>query len=170
MNRKLHNTILAFSVTGVMLVAGLMAAQPVLPMQGDAQHAVADPVGPAPLVVAQAPLDDAGIALAAAAEASPVVADALAARLDARSRRLEAELAGAESFEQVIATTAGFIAVVATEAAVAGALGELDPDAAARVEETERRSEAPRKRRSVRSAIAVPYFSFARGTGRGDRS
>lgn len=170
MNRKLHNTILAFSVTGVMLVAGLMAAQPVPPARGDLQGAGTDSASLAPLVVAQAPLDDAGIALAAVAEASPAIADALAARLDARSRRLEAELAGAESFEQAIATTAGFIAAAATEAAVAGALGEFDLDAAGQVEETERRSEAPRKRRSVRSAIAVPYFSFARGTGRGDRS
>ncbi len=164
MNRKLHNTILAFSVTGVMLVVGLMAAQPVPPpMQGELSAPDA-PAAAAPLVVvAQAPLDDAGIALAVAAEAAPL------ATRDAR-RRLEADLADAESFEQVIATTAGFVAAVAAEAAVAGALGELDAEAAAEVEETRRRNEASRKRSGVRSAIAVPYFSFARGTGRGDRS
>lgn len=165
MNRKLHNTILAFSVTGVMLVVGLMAAQPVLPMQ-DGLRAPDAPavVAQAPfVVVAQAPSDDVRIALAEAAEAAPL------ATRDARSR-LEADLADAESFEHVVAATAGFVAAVAAEAAVAGALGELDAEAAAEVEETRRRSEASRKRSGVRSAIAVPYFSFARGTGRGDRS
>ena len=166
MNRKLHNTILAFSVTGVMLAVGLLAAQPVLPTPQDELHAA--PVARtalAPVVAAlAAPSAD------ARAGASDAAADAFAARIDARGRRLEAELAKAESFEHAIAATAGFIAVVATEAAVAGALGELDADAAEPAEETERRSEAPRKRSHVRSAIAVPYFSFARGTGRGDRS
>ena len=169
MNRKLHNTILAFSVTGVMLAVGLLAAQPVLPHQQDVPRAapVAQPALLAPVVVTLAAQP--GTARTGAPEAA-VAADAFAARVDARSRRLEAELAKAESFEHAIASTAGFIAAVAAEAAVAGALGELDADAAEPAEETERRGEATRKRSSVRSAIAVPYFSFARGTGRGDRS
>lgn len=170
MNRKLHNTILAFSVTGVMLAVGLMAAQPVSPVHDRLQVSSTAQAAAEPLVAAQAALVDAEVAMTAAAEASSLAADALDSRLEARSRRLEADLAKAQSFEHAIATTAGFIAAVATEAAVAGALGELDADAAERVEEAERRSEASRKRSGVRSAIAVPYFSFARGTGRGDRS
>ena len=68
-----------------------------------------------------------------------------------------------------MALTAGFVATATTEAVVAEILSRditstgddrADPDAAP----------APRHRRSVRGAFAVPYFSFARGTGRGGRS
>ena len=172
MNRKLQNTILAFSVTGVMLVMGLMAAKPVLPMQGNLPALAADPAPMMPLATVPVAPDAAERMLAAtSAEASRLAAEAITARVEARSRRLEADLAKAESFEQAIATTAGFMAVVATEAAVAGALlGELDAEAVEPVEDTRQRKDSSRKRSGVRSAIAVPYFSFARGTGRGDRS
>ncbi len=154
MNRKLRNTILAFSVSGMMLAVGLMAARPVLPDAAPATGTMADvPTLDQPLP----PL------------ATHADADALSMRIDARSRRFEAELAKAESLEHALATTASFVTVVATEAALAEVVS------LGAVEEAERASEEAstrRKRRagSVRSAIAVPYFSFARGTGRGDRS
>ncbi|TWT23766.1 hypothetical protein FQY83_03890 [Luteimonas marina] len=156
MNRKLRNTILAFSVSGVMLAVGLMAARPVLPDAAPATGTMAD----VPTPTRDQPLPP----LATHADA-----DALSMRIDARSRRFEAELAKAESLEHALATTASFVTVVATEAALAEVVS------LGAVEEAERASEEAstrRKRRagSVRSAIAVPYFSFARGTGRGDRS
>lgn len=162
MNRKLRNTILAFSVTGMMLAVGLMAARPVLPDAAPAAGTMAEVPAPAP--IQGQPL------LPVAAHADVAAdADALSMRIDARSRRFEAELAKAESLERALAATASFVAVVATEAVLAEAVS------VGTVEDAERATEEAstrRKRRagSVRSAIAVPYFSFARGTGRGDRS
>jgi len=168
MNRKLHNTILAFSVTGVMLAVGLMAAQPVLPVHADLRDASPAPVTATSPVAAQASSEEAEGAMSD--DDALTAGNAFEARIVARGHRLEAGLEKAESFEHVIAATAGFIAAIATEAAVAGVRGEFDVDADERAEEAERRREASRKRSGVRSAIAVPYFSFARGTGRGDRS
>jgi len=159
MNRKLRNTILAFSVSGMMLAVGLMASRPVLP-------AAAEPVGTIVQAATPAPTRG-GPLLPVAAHAAD--ADALSMRIDARSRQFEAELAKAESLEHALAATASFVAVVATEAVLAEAVSVGTAEDAERASEE---ASTRRKRRagSVRSAIAVPYFSFARGTGRGDRS
>lgn len=163
MNRKLRNTILAFSVTGVMLAVGLMAAHPVQP----------DTAMPAAgaIVLATAP----GAAQPAAPARHPVHAenaatgDAASARIEAHSRRFEAEMEKVASVEEAVAATAGFVAAVTTEAVLLETLSRGADDARP---EAEAAPEESRKRRSggVRSAIAVPYFSFARGMGRGDRS
>lgn len=170
MNRKLHNTILAFSVTGVMFAMGLMAAQPLLP-QADIQPVAT--VAAAPIAAPIAGSTEAArieVALVAASEAPVLAADALAARIESHGLRYEAQVQRSESLEQALAATAGFIAAVAAEAAVAGALGEPGAEAPEARVEQEHRPATPSRRGSVRSAIAVPYFSFARGIGRGDRS
>lgn len=166
MNRKLRNTILAFSVTGVMLAVGLMAAHPVQP----------DTAMPAAgaIVLATAP-GAAQPAAPAAPARHPVHAenaatgDAASARIEAHSRRFEAEMEKVASVEEAVAATAGFVAAVTTEAVLLETLSRGADDARP---EAEAAPEESRKRRSggVRSAIAVPYFSFARGMGRGDRS
>jgi len=162
MNRKLRNTILAFSVTGTVLALGLLAARPVMP--GD---------GRTPAAIAVAATDPANIAAElsdASTSASGLDAAAIndiEARLLARSRQFEDDIARAASLESAMALTAGFVATATTEAVIAeilsgdiSAVGHADPDAAS----------TPRRARSLRGAFAVPYFSFARGTGRGGRS
>jgi len=168
MNRKLRNTILAFSVTGTVLALGLLAARPVMP--GDdptpASAAVA-PTDPAhiPAEVADAP-HAAGSAAPAAHPEAAAISD-IEARLLARSRQFEDDIVDAASLESAMALTAGFVATATTEAVIAeilsgdiSAAGHADPDTAS----------TPRRARSLRGAFAVPYFSFARGTGRGGRS
>ena len=101
--------------------------------------------------------------------AATPASDALAARMDARRRQFEAEMARAGSLEQALIATTGFVTSITTDAALAGALAEgvLIEAAEAKEDTTPRRK---RGNTSVRSTIAIPYFSFARGTGRGDRS
>ena len=151
MNHKLRNTILAFSVTGMVLALGLIAARPVSPWQ------------PAQ-VVANAPVAD-------RSGTATLLADAEAAslRLQARSRQYEAALVDARSIEQAVALTVGFIATVVTESVLvepADPMDAGDGGTAAAEPEEDRPASQPRAH-GVRSAIAVPYFSFARGTGRG---
>ncbi|WP_202843496.1 hypothetical protein [Luteimonas saliphila] len=163
MNRKLRNTILAFSVTGMALAVGLLAAQPVLP--DDAGRAGAVVQAAASASTHNAPL----IPLAALGATADPVAGTPPASLHGRDPRYRAALVDAESLERVIAATVGFVAAVATEAVLAddetGAAAAGSEEAPART----RRSGSVRSG-SVRSAIAVPYFSFAGGTGRGGRS
>ncbi len=163
MNRKLRNTILAFSVTGTVLALGLMAARPVDPA-GMEHPAIAATAAPA--------TDAAGIGENHGEETS-LPGDELhghdpRARIEARSLQFEDELASAGSMESALALTAGFVAATAAEAVMAEVLAGEHPAAAAKAgpdPET-----APRKRRGqVRRAVAVPYFSFARATG-GSRS
>ena len=159
MNRKLHNTILAFSVTGMMLVVGLVIAEPAMPgIDGDAAVA--------------------GIATQANGEGlAPVRADhdPVDATIDARIRAFEAELAQAADPAEALALTAGLIAVTATEVALQSALGELRREAGGRElarAEVQAEADPPRPARrgsGSRDVIAVPYFSFARGS-RGARS
>ncbi len=159
MNRKLRNTILAFSVTGMVLTVGLMAARPVLPHQ---------PV-PADMVATAAPTS------AHPAPASPATklavvdlasqADAVSARIQARSDQYEAALIDARSIEQAVRLTVEFVTTVAGESLLAT---PLDTEVPAAASEDERPAGPSRSGRSVRSAIAMPYFSFARGAG--DRS
>lgn len=152
MNRKLRNTILAFSVTGTVLALGLLTARPVMPDDGRMPASIAAAATPA----AQSDLDAAAI-------------DGIEARILVRSRQFEDDIVNAASLETTMALTAGFVATATTEAVFSEILSaditntgadRADPDAAP----------AQRHRRSVRGAFAVPYFSFARGTGRGGRS
>ncbi len=171
MNRKLRNTILAFSVTGMVLALGLMAARPVLDAGPDQVRAVAGAQAPAaptrtaPLM----PLADAAPADVSALEQ----ADAVAVRLQARGRQYEAALVDARSIEQAVALTVGFVTTVVAESLMTPDL-ETDPATAATAdpgdEVTGGDAGPARRSGSVRSAIAVPYFSFARGMGRGGRS
>ena len=160
MNRKLRNTILAFSVSGMMLALGLMAAQPL------------HPEAPAPagaIVMASAPMAPAA-ALPGTGDAR-ARADAAAARIDAHGRRFEAQMEKLESIEQATAAAVGFAAAVTAEAVLLETLS-ADADAGEDAAPAPDAAPAKTKRRGsgVRGAIAVPYFSFARGVGRGDRS
>lgn len=153
MNRKLHNTIAAFSVTGVMFFAGLMAAQPIIPMvDASAPQRLTFTPGNLPIQV--------------------TVTDpaAVNARVQSRVERFEDEVARAGSTSEAIALTAGFIATVAVDAAVAGALLESRQADAAEEAKASAKASAAARARAVRSSIAVPYFSFARGSQRGGRS
>ena len=164
MNRKLRNTILAFSVTGTVLALGLMAARPVDP--ASMEH-------PAVAATAEPATDAAGIGENDGEETSLPGGDELhahgpGARIEARSRQFEDELARAGSMESALALTAGFVAATAAEAVVAEVLAGEHPAAAAKAGSDP--ETAPRNRRGqVRRAVAVPYFSFARATG-GSRS
>ena len=158
MNRKLHNTILAFSVTGVMLFFGLVVAQPALPSSEEA----APTMSPVVVTVAHAHHD--GLADAA-----------IAARIDARAKAFEGEFARAGTTGEALALTAGFIAATATEAVLISALTELrqqHADDELVVEDDAPATGEPQARRSgsTRDAIAMPYFSFARGSRGGSRS
>jgi hypothetical protein len=118
MNRKLRNTILAFSVTGMLLVAGLMVATPVpsdaaAPTPGLAQDSQATP----------APLHD-GPLLPLAGGPSLVHGDpALASRIDAHVRQFEAGVGRDASIETVVAASTGLLAAVTAEAVLARAAG-----------------------------------------------
>ncbi len=151
MNHKLRNTILAFSVTGMVLAVGLIAARPALPA----------PPAPAP-AVADAPAADRSSAATLLADA-----DAVSVRLQARSRQYEAALVDARSVERAVAVTIGFIATVIGESRLVGPMGADGTGTADADAGGEERPAGQRRVRGVRSAIAVPYFSFARGTGRG---
>ena len=157
MNHKLRNTILAFSVTGMVLAVGLIAARPALPGQFATAPAVAD----APL----ANRSGAGALLANA--------DAVSVRLQARGRQYEAALVDARSVEQAVALTVGFVTTVVGESLLVEPMDPMDADETRTADadaDADTGNEMPvsqRRGRGVRSAIAVPYFSFARGMGRG---
>lgn len=149
MNRKLHNTILAFSVSSVMLFVGLVVAEPASLRQEASPTSV-------PVSAFHGQAHD----------------DAVDAAIDARVRAFETELARAEDPGEVLALTAGLIATTATEAALLAALGELREDGAerGRAERPDNERTRPARRSGgSREVIAVPYFSFARGS-RGSRS
>jgi hypothetical protein len=149
MNRKLHNTILAFSVTGMMLFVGLVIAEPAQPGQ-DAL--------PAALPVSSV-------------HDSHDLDDAVGAAIDARAHAFELDVAGAADPGEALALTAGLIASTATEAALKTALAELRRDVGEREQARsgQERSRPVRRSGGSRDVIAVPYFSFARGS-RGSRS
>ena len=153
MNRKLHNTILAFSVTGVMLFVGLVVAEPVL------QDEAAVP-GHAPAVVAGMPTPE------------QALDSTIDATVEARATQLDASLAGAADPAEALALTAGMIAAPATEVALQTSLSERRSGFATREHAPQANTETPRPARrsgGSRDVIAVPYFSFARGS-RGSRS
>lgn len=155
MNRKLHNSMLAFSATGLTLVFALIAASPVSPGHQDVSTPVALAAS-APAVEPEAGLEETGKAI-----------EARAREIEARARQLESELDRSASLGDTIASAMSFAAAVSTEAALSAALE-------ATADEAERKQEAAKARRrharQVRGTLAVPYFSFAQGLRRGSRS
>src|SRR5690606_33996860 len=101
MNRKLHNSMLAFSAAGVMLALTLMAAGP----------APSGQAAPAPLatVVVHAPGLD-------------VDADALERNIEVRARQLGEDLDRSASLGDTIASVISFAATVSTETALGAAI------------------------------------------------
>ena len=148
MNRKLHNSMLAFTAAGVMFVLTLMAAGPA-PSGRDMPATLA-------AVVVHAPAVDIG-ADAAALERS----------IEIRARQLEDDLDQSASLGDTVATVIGFAAAVSTESALGAAIEATSEQADARREAARERR---RHARQVRGALAVPYFSFAQGLRRGSRS
>ena len=155
MNRKLHNSMLAFSATGLMLLFGLMAATPATSDQDDASVSAA-------LLAAASPMS-----VDADAEASLDTVEARAHSIEAHARQLEADLDRSNSLGDTIASAVAFAATVSTEAALNAAM-EASNDEAERQRAADR--EQRRHARKVRSALAVPYFSFAQGLRRNSRS
>ncbi|WP_407351727.1 hypothetical protein [Luteimonas sp. R10] len=133
MNRKLHNTILAFSVTGGMLLLGFMAAVPV----------------PRAAQAAAAPTQN--------------LSSARAEALEARTRAFEAELGRAGSANEMIALSSVFLAEIVAEAAVASALQGIEQDTTGEGATGTRAAERKRGNGRKRNALALPYFSFAHG-------
>src|SRR5690606_235883 len=168
MNRKLHNTLLAFSGTGVMLFVGLVVAEPARE-RPDAPYVL-------PTVAAVVPPAESR-AKARRSELDAVIES----RIEARAKAFEAEMARTATASEALALTAGFLAATATEAALVGALSEIgktriERDLAAGVENaaptapTAPTAPASDRGSRTRDVIAVPYFSFARGSHRGSRS
>lgn len=149
MNRKLHNTLLALSTTGLVLVAGLLVSSPLMPA-GD-QDPVQEQVALHGVV-----------SIAPPSAAIHARAQARRARLEQRVQRFEAELTEVRDGTDAIARTAGFVADIATTAAMSAALAgiEAGTDMDPLTEDAEAANPA---RRPARSAFATPYFSFAHG-------
>ncbi len=154
MNRKLHNSMLAFSATGLTLVFALIAASPVLPGQD-----VSSPVALAASTSA--------VQLGAGLQENGRAIEARAREIESRARQLESELERSASLGDTIASAVSFAAAVSTEAALSAAF-EATADEATRKREAA--SEKRRHARQVRGTLAVPYFSFAQGLRRGSRS
>jgi hypothetical protein len=154
MNRKLHNSILAFSATGLMLVLALMASSPV--------PADSDTSAPGQLLAAKSVAS-----IDADVQVHLDAAEARARSIEARAAQLQADLDRSTSLGNTIASAVTFAAAVSTEAALTAAI-----DASGTAAEVERAAETEQRRhaRQVRSALAVPYFSFAQGLRRNSRS
>jgi hypothetical protein len=156
MYRKVHNTMLAFSATGVLLLVGLMAGVPAT----QAPQPLVRTVAIGPLVVQ----------LTSPPTAS---AQARAASIETRAEALEAQIGASTSTADSIAHVVSFAAGVATETALLAAFAdELDAAAAtANVEEDRAGADDDRQNqrrhvRRAREALALPYFSFAQGLRR----
>ena len=154
MNRKLHNSMLAFSATGLTLVFALIAASPVLP--GEDVSAPVALAASTPAVEKDAGLQENSRAI-----------ENRAREIESRARQLESELERSASLGDTIASAVSFAAAVSTEAALSAAF-EATADEAARKQDAAR--EKRRHARQVRGTLAVPYFSFAQGLRRGSRS
>jgi hypothetical protein len=149
MNRKLHNTLLAASTTGLALVVGLLLASPV--------------TGPGPR-------GNAGMGAQATA-ARDAHAGARLARTNPGRVLVAIEAASGATAPAHVDGLSGvpaqsavsLLAEIATDAAIEAAMASLDAnaDAACAVEadSVERRA---RRNRAV-DAFATPYFSFAHG-------
>ena len=154
MYRKVHNTMLAFSATGVLLLVGLMAGVPATQAPQPLVRTVA--IGPLVLQLK-----------------SPAVhsAQALAASIEARAKALEAQIGASKSTADSLAHVVSFAAGVATETAFLAAFADESSANAATtaiVEEdragaADDRQNQRRHVRRAREALALPYFSFAQG-------
>lgn len=149
MNRKLHNTLLALSTTGLVLVAGLLVSSPLLPAVD--QDAASDQSALRGVVSITPP-------------AAALQARALAhrAELEQRVHRFEVELGQVRDGGDAMSRTAGFVADIATTAAMAAAIASLEAGADAAGAAQDDPAANP-VRRPARSAFATPYFSFAHG-------
>jgi hypothetical protein len=148
MNRKLHNSLLAASTTGLALVVGLLLASPV-PGVGSRMSAE---------LRVQAP--SAREAHAGARLARAELRRAMAAIDTRRGANTPAEV---DSLTGVPAHAASLIAEIETEAAIDAAMASLDADAdAAGVAEAGTVERRARRNRAL-DAFATPYFSFAHG-------
>ncbi len=145
MNCKRHNSMLAISTTGLVLVAGLLLATPLSsPRLADGNSSAL-----------------AGIVLGAP---SPGTANVQrTAELEVRTQRFESEMRHMTDTGQAIARTASFVAEVATDTAIAAALNHIQSSAATETAPEPAADASQRTRRSARSAFATPYFSFAHG-------
>jgi hypothetical protein len=138
MNRRLHNTYTAMLATGAALVLGLMLASPAsLNKQGLGQpEAIQGQVGALGFsyLPAEARVDN-------------------AERVEALTRNIERRADKVES----LADAAALTAEIATAAALAGSLRELDHVEAAH----DLPRPANKSRNRSRQTLAMPYFSFA---------
>jgi len=151
MYRKVHNTMLAFSATGVLLLVGLMAGDPTI--QARTAHVVRTlAVGP--------------LLLRLESPATPA-ADVEAKSIDARLQALEAQLDHSASAAEAVAHTAAFAANIAASTALAEDAGiAAGQDEQASIA-NERQNQSQRRHvRRARAALALPYFSFAQGLRR----
>ncbi len=155
MYRKVHNTMLAFSATGVLLLVGLMAGIPAAQAPQPLVRTVA--IGP---LVLQVP--------------SPSADSARAAAIETRAKALEAQIEASQSTADSLSHVVSFAAGVATEAAFLAALAEESATTAAATASVEEdragaaddRQNQRRHVRRAREALALPYFSFAQGLRR----
>jgi len=151
MNHKLHNTILASAVVGAALLFGLLAARPV---DGDAHRPTAR--------------HDTYQARQAGMIAAELGSDL--AR-DFEQLRYEPDLGNAGSAGEALAMASAMVATSVVEATLASVIGDVAhrppsaprPAAAAQLDEGQAGDHYARRR----AALAMPYFSTARGLRRG---
>ena len=150
MNHKLHNTILASAIVGAALLFGLLTAQPVKGNGYAAHHA--NPAHPAGSMIAEELRND------------------LARDFEQRTRRLETELTAAGSASEALASASALFATSMVEATLATVLEDVAhrqaaaPRRAAVATTADGQRERPAR---SRSAMAMPYFSTARGLRHG---
>lgn len=153
MNRKLHNSMLALSTTGLMLFAGVMAAVSGAP----------DPRSRVAVVQTQPP------AQVPPMETSTKAVQAHAAAIQARARAFEARIQRSASAAEMLAETAAFTARIATETALNIALEQPAAFEQPAKQDADQDAADRQQRRHVhrsRAALALPYFSFAQGLRR----
>ena len=151
MNHKLHNTILASAVVGAALLFGLLAARPV---DGDAHRPTAR--------------HDTYQARQAGMIAAELGSDL--AR-DFEQLRYEPDLGNAGSAGEALAMASAMVATSVVEATLASVVQDIAhrqpsaprPHAAAQLDEGQAGDHHARRR----AALAMPYFSTARGLRRG---
>src|SRR3546814_11159302 len=108
MNRKLHNSMLAFSATGLVLVFALIAASPVLPGQD-----VSTPVA----LAASTP----AVELNAGLQENNKAIDARVREIEASARHLESELDASAPLGDTIPSAVTFAAAVTPATALSAA-------------------------------------------------
>jgi len=140
MYRHLHNSILALSATGLVLLAGLITA------------------APAPHAAQSRAFADAAGAEAAAMHAPTV--EAHAAVIRGRGQAFDAGVERSASAAQLLAQTVAISAAIATETALIAAFQPAADAAAAKAAADRRHRHQVRR---SRAALALPYFSFAQG-------